>query len=224
MQDGQPCGATTHPESLDLILAAQSASSSGSLLADGSLSSMPSRARSQPAHQFHPHRKKCPSNSAPHPSQPHGNLHSMKSSPMVDNAYTWAKDAEATPSMVGSHTLEWVATAAAWKTLLPKLVYPFMQWQEMRMNKPKPLNNEWATPNFSDCHRGSLQAEVSVMSFMSRFQVILFNLIGPGTHSSILSHPKSINFLLHKLHTFGPVSSPLRHFLLNTNPSTKVGL
>jgi hypothetical protein len=60
-----------------------------------------------------------------------------------------------------------MATAAAWNKLLPKLVYPFMGWQEAAMSGRGPPEGE--AGQCGECLNASLQAEVNVVSFMGTY-------------------------------------------------------
>lgn len=95
----------------------------------------------------------------------------VKPSSANESAYAWAENLASTPIILGQdHAGRQMATAAAWKDLLPKLVYPYMEWQEGKAWSELP-NRECMGSKCCDCIHGLLQAEVKVISFLSMFQL-----------------------------------------------------
>lgn len=82
--------------------------------------------------------------------------------------YAWGNDPGVMPIILGQDgAARRVATAAAWKTLLPTLVYPLMQLQERMARSERQPNNEDEAGRCSSCLMGRLRAEVNIISFMS---------------------------------------------------------
>src|SRR5260370_39952917 len=88
------------------------------------------------------HSRACPA--LPHSSQ-------VKPSSANESAYAWVQDLASTPIiLVWAHAGRWMVTAAAWKDLLPKLVYPFMEWWEWKAQNELP-NQACMSTKCSDC-------------------------------------------------------------------------
>jgi hypothetical protein len=144
--------------------ASESASTSGGTLARRPMGSAPT-------HRFHPYAgKNSTSSPTSKPSKALPSSPRKKSSPVIEEAYTWTNTPWSTPVILGDdHAARRMATAAAWKTLLPKLVYPFMQWQEAKTTGG---NSEGVTGRCSGCFNNLLQAKVNIISFMSMYNIV----------------------------------------------------
>jgi hypothetical protein len=123
---------------------------------------------SAPQHHFHPyHRTTLSSSLSRSPKK--------KPSSSAGTGYTWGDDPGVMPIILGQdHAARRIATAAAWKTLLPKLVYPLMQLQEGRARPERQPNSQCETGRCGGCLMGRLQADVNIISFMSR-RILLSN-------------------------------------------------
>lgn len=213
---------TTPSEPPNPVLVSGQASSSASGLADMWVSEPESEStpilhaskRYKSSHHVRQYNH-SPSVPPPHSSQLHPKLPRKKSIPVTDNGYTWADDPGAMSGIARlDHTAQRIATAAAWKLLLPKLVYPFMQWQEARANKCEPLSVKGASEKCSDCLSGSLQAEVNVISFMSMFPIIPF---APNYDKLAFTAIQKVS-ILYCTHCTPPALSLLRLGVFSSTP------
>lgn len=133
-------------------------SSTGRKSDDGSVAELRSKSRSNYGDRLlHPYKTPRASVSKPFSRSPHKT---------TEDLYTWARNSPVTTD----HTAQRLSTALAWKNLLPKLVYPYMEWQAACEGARRADPVEHPSTKCIACSGGSLKANVNVISFTSRYQ------------------------------------------------------
>src|SRR5260370_1934830 len=112
---------------------------------------MTSRSRWSPSvHHYQPYKKNNGSSSSAHMPLSHSSQ--VKPSSANESAYAWAENLASMPIILGQdHAGRQMATAAAWKDLLPKLVYPYMEWQEGKAQSKLPNKESIGSKSIGYC-------------------------------------------------------------------------